>query len=273
MNQRPKFDRDPRNNRAHERGRTDTEDLLPIAGRLILGQQCVREAIRVWGTQVARVYIEHSPSPRLAALQKFAEDQKIPVLAVPRARLDRLSGGSIHQGVAADAPPLRMVEWHELKSRPNLLAIALDGVVDPQNFGAVIRSAVGIANAPIIWAESSSAPLTPATFRASAGAIEHAELCRVRSLHGALGDAALSGTTILGLAPEAELRLTDRLPDGPLILVIGGEQKGMGRAVRKACTHLVRLQQSGLVQSLNASVAAGIALHHIATARSPISIE
>lgn len=269
---RPRFERAPRPTHSHERVRSDAEQ-LPISGRLILGQQCVREAIRVWGTGVTQIYIEHNPGPRLAALQKFAEDQCIPVLSVPRARLDRLAGGSIHQGVAADGPPLRMIEWHELKSRPNLLAIALDGVVDPQNFGAVIRSAVGIAAAPIIWAESASAPLTPATFRASAGAIEHAELCRVRSLHGALADAALNGTTILGLAPEAELRLGDQLPEGPLILVIGSEQKGMGRAVRKACTHLVRLEQSGLVQSLNASVAAGVALHHIAAARRSHSIE
>ena len=246
---------------------TSPVDVPTIRHRLVLGQQCVREAIRVWGAQVEHVYAEHDPSPRLQALCKFAQDQGVSVQSVARASLDRLAGGGLHQGIAADAPALRLVEFSALLSRPGLVAVALDGVVDPQNFGAVIRSAVGIAQAPIIWAESASAPLTPATFRASAGAIEHAELCRVSSLHGALAEAAERGTTILGLAPEAEAQLSDELPAGPLILVIGSEQKGMGRAVRKVCTHLVRLHQSGLVQSLNASVAAGIALHHVMLGR------
>ncbi len=238
-------------------------DLPPISQRLVLGQQCVREAIRVWGKEVRCVYAERDPGPRVQALCKFAHDHEVPVETVARASLERLAGGSVHQGVAADAPQLKLTSFQDLLSHPRLLAVALDGVVDPQNFGAVIRSAVGIAGAPIIWAESSSAPLTPATFRASAGAIEHAQLCRVPSLHGALAEAASLGTTILGLAPEAEARLDQSLPPGPLILVIGSEQKGMSRAVRKCCTHLVRLTQSGLVQSLNASVAAGIALHHV----------
>ncbi len=257
-----------RDTQARPRDHEAPLDLPRIEQRLVLGQQCVREAIRVGAERVRRVYAEQRPGPRVLALCKFAEDQGITVETVSRGQLDRLAGGSIHQGVAADAPPLELVPFGTLLERPNLLAVALDGVVDPQNFGAVIRSAVGIVGAPVIWAESSSAPLTPATFRASAGAIEHAQLCRVPSLHGALTEAAALGTTILGLAPEAETVLGEHLPVGPLILVIGSEQKGMGRAVRKSCSDLVRLHQSGLVQSLNASVAAGIALHHVVAARS-----
>ena len=259
--------------RSHPRGRPTAggrsnygqSDLpaLSVVHRLVLGQQCVREAVRVWGPRVTRVLIERDPNPRLAALQKFAQDQGVPVETVQRAQLDRLAGGSIHQGAAADAPQLPLRSWNELRDDPELLAVALDGVVDPQNFGAVIRSAVGIARAPVMWAESASAPLTPATFRASAGAVEHAQLCRVASLHGTLQEAAERGAAVVGLAPDAELELSQFEPDGPVILVIGSEQKGMGRAVRRACTHLVRLHQSGLVQSLNASVAAGIALHHL----------
>lgn len=246
---------------------------LAITQRLVLGQQCVREAVRVWGNRVGRVLIERDPNPRLFALQKFAEDQGVPIEVVQRAQLDRLAGGSIHQGAAADAPPLALRSWSDLRDDPRLLAVALDGVVDPQNFGAVIRSAVGIARAPILWAESASAPLTPATFRASAGAVEHAQLCRVPSLHGTLQEAADRGTAVIGLAPDAELELSQFVPDGPVIVVIGSEQKGMGRAVRRACTHLVRLHQSGLVQSLNASVAAGIALHHLSTKLSAVALD
>lgn len=254
-------------NRRSGRGRSPEDPVPAVNGRLVLGQQCVREALRVWGSRVRRVFLEHDPNPRLLALQKFAEDQGATVERVARAQLDRLAGGSVHQGVAADAPELTLVSWEELRTEPELLAVALDGVVDPQNFGAVIRSAVGIARAPVVWAESASAPLTPATFRASAGAVEHARLCRVASLHGTLQAAAENGTAVLGLTPDADVELSDFTPSGPVILVVGSEQKGMNRAVRRACTQLVRLHQSGLVQSLNASVAAGIALHHIASRR------
>jgi 23S rRNA (guanosine2251-2'-O)-methyltransferase len=151
--------------------------------------------------------------------------------------------------------------------RHDLVGVALDGVVDPQNFGAVVRSAVGICDAPILWPESGSAPLTPATFRASAGAIEHATLCRVRSLHGTLAQAVGAGIEVVGLAPDAEERLDQLDLQRPTIVVIGSEEKGMNRAVRRTCTRLVRLSSSGRIQSLNASVAAGIALHVIASFR------
>lgn len=241
--------------------------LLPVQQRLILGQNCVREAIRRWGSEIDRIYVEHDHGPRVAALVQFALDHGISVEETTRSELDRLAGGSLHQGVAASAPALEFVEWPALRERPGLLAIALDGIVDPQNFGAVIRSAVGIASAPVIWAESSSAPLTPATFRASAGAIEHAELCQVRSLHGTLADAVAHGFRVVGLAPDGDTVLQELDATGPVIVVLGSEQKGMARAVRRSCSDLVRLHQAGTIQSLNASVAAGIALHHLAWSR------
>lgn len=243
-------------------------DGLNEAGeRLVLGHQAVREVIRVCGTRTFRVVIQKSDSPRIQAVERFARDQGIPVENVERATLDRISFGGQHQGVAAFAPPLTLHDWDDIYMQPTLLAVALDGVVDPHNFGATIRSAVGVAGAPILWGESASAPLSPVTFRASAGAIEHATLCRVRSLHGALSAAASAGVEILGLTPDADEELHTIECRGPTVLVIGSEEKGMGRAVRKTCTRLVRLHQSGRVQSLNASVAAGIALHSLATRR------
>jgi 23S rRNA (guanosine2251-2'-O)-methyltransferase len=233
----------------------------------VLGQQAVREVIRVWGSRAFRVVVHNSDSPRVLSVERFARDQGISVERVERAELDRIAQGGQHQGVVAFAPPLVLREWDDIYMQPELLAIALDGVVDPHNFGATIRSAVGVAGAPILWGESASAPLSPVTFRASAGAIEHATLCRVRSLHGALSAAVAAGVEVLGLTPDAteEIHTIDCL--GPTVLVIGSEEKGMGRAVRKACTRFVRLHQSGRVQSLNASVAAGIALHALSTRR------
>lgn len=235
--------------------------------RLVLGQQAVREAIRAHGRRLGEVLIEERPGPRTAAVERFAQDQGVPVHRVPRAELERLAGGTLHQGVAAWAPALRLTPLEELWERPTLLGLALDGIVDPQNFGAVIRSAVALGQCPVLWPENASAPLTPATFRASAGAIEHATLCRVSSLPSALRDGAARGVTVLGLAPEADHSLHEVDLTGPVLLVIGSEHTGMGKAVRRSCTQLVRLVAPGAVQSLNASVAAGIALYAAAIQR------
>lgn len=245
---------------AEDRRRSRTPE-PPSEHRLVLGLQPVRELLRRRGSEVTSVLVERGNSPRLEALARFAESQGAPVRFVDSAELDRLSHGGRHQGAAAYGPPLELTPLAALWEQPNLLAIALDGVVDPQNFGAVIRSAVGLAGAPILWSENSSAPLTPATFRASAGAIEHAVLCRVASLHGALGEAGARGIEVVGLEPQATVALHEVPLTGPAILVIGSEEKGMARAVRRSCTTLARLESSGTVQSLNASVAAALALY------------
>jgi 23S rRNA (guanosine2251-2'-O)-methyltransferase len=229
--------------------------------RLVLGLQPVRELVRRHGARIHEVLVQSGDSPRLEALARFAQDQGAPVRRVSASDLDRLSRGTRHQGVAAFGPPLELSDLSDILGNPRLLALALDGIVDPQNFGATVRSAVGLTDAPILWAENGSAPLSPTTFRASAGAIEHAVLCRVRSLHGALSEAALRGVQIVGLDPAATLALEDLDLTSPTILVVGSEEKGMGRSVRKCCTALCRLSNSARVQSLNASVAAALALY------------
>ncbi|MGC4065833.1 MAG: RNA methyltransferase [Polyangiaceae bacterium] len=140
-------------------------------------------------------------------------------------------------------------------------------IQNPQNFGAIVRSAVAIADAPIIFGEHRAAPLTCATFRASAGAIEHARLCRVNSVRQTLQAARESGIDVIGLDARAPVRLSDLPLKGPLILVVGSEHEGMSRGVRQACNHLASLPSSGKLDSLNASVAAGIALSVVAVNR------
>jgi 23S rRNA (guanosine2251-2'-O)-methyltransferase len=252
---------------AERREPVDAPQGPPHAPRLILGQNPVREAIRARATGVAEVLAERDPNPRVEALARFATDQGISVRTVERAELDRLARGARHQGVAAWAAPVPLLDARALFAEPNFLAIALDGVVDPQNFGAVLRSAVGVAGAAIVFPENAAAPLTPATFRASAGAVEHARLCRVRSLPGFLEDAHAEGARIVGLAPDATQELDEVDLSGPTVLVIGSEESGMNRATRKACTDLVRLTNTHFVQSLNASVAAGIALYAVSQSR------
>jgi 23S rRNA (guanosine2251-2'-O)-methyltransferase len=145
--------------------------------------------------------------------------------------------------------------------------VALDGVQDPQNFGAVVRSAHGLAGAAIIWPEHASAPLTAATFRASAGAIEHATLCRVPVLHGALSEAQARGVQVVGLDAHAPGPLRDLDLTRATVLVIGSEHEGMKRATRRQCDVLAHLVPLRNLDSLNASVAAGIALYEAAIQR------
>jgi len=244
---------------------------FPVAqnARLVVGLNAVREAVAVHGKGMLGLLLDTRGSPRLEALARFSHDQGITTIArVSRGELDRLAQGNEHQGVLAWAPPLRLVGIRQILDQPKLLAIALDRVQDPQNFGAVIRSAVAVADAPVIFGEHSAAPLTPATFRASAGAIEHARLCRVSSLREALVQARDSGVRVLGLDPHAPLLLHECANDEPTLIVLGSEHEGLQRSTRKLCSELVRLSSTSRVDSLNASVAAGIALHTLAIRRS-----
>ena len=228
----------------------------------------MREAIGVHGSRLFRVGIEARDTPRLAALERFARDQGVQeVVRVSTSKLDSLARGSSHQGVAALAPPLELVSAETIWERADLLAVALDKIQDPQNFGAIVRSCVGLANASVLWGEHSSAPLSTAMFRASAGAVEHAELCRADSLAGALRDAAMHGVTVVGLDAHAEQNLASVDLCRPTVLVMGAEHTGLSNAVKKACTELASLAPLHHLDSLNVSVATGIALYEASRQR------
>lgn len=232
------------------------------------GLQPVREAITAHGRAVHRVSVEHGDNPRLEALVRFATDHGVAeVTRESRLLLDTLTEGTVHQGVVAWAPKLELLDFAELLADPALLGIVLDGISDPQNFGAVVRSAVGIASAAIIWGEHASAPLSLSTFRASAGAVEHARLCRVPSLTAALTEAVASGVQVVGLDAQADRTLHELDLKHPTLLVLGSEGEGMGRSVRRSLSTTARLAQSGRIGSLNASVAAAIALYEASNQR------
>lgn len=235
--------------------------------RTIIGLQPVREAIRARAHEIQRVLVEAGESPTLKALARFARDQGIEVETVPRAELDRATRGARHQGVLALASELSLVALEELSLGDDSLFVALDGLQDPQNFGAAIRSAVAFRAGAVIWPEHASAPLSPATFRASAGAIEHATLCRVPSLVSALTVFAEQGATTVGLDASAEASIDELDLKGPVVLVVGSEGKGLGRQVRKTCTKLAKLPMRGPIDSLNASVALAIALYEVVRQR------
>lgn len=237
--------------------------------RLVLGVQCVREALRAHGSRVSRVLIELGTSPTLNGVARMAAGQGVAVERVPRAALEKLSGGVRHQGVAAYAPPLAFHTVEDVLVGDTPLLVALDEIQDPQNFGAVVRAAVALAGAAVLWPEHASAPLTPTTFRASAGAIEHAMLCRVGGLPTALEDLKRAGALVVGLDANAEVRVSDVAGEakGSVVLVVGAEGKGLRKTVKRVCSTLAKLPMKGTLDSLNASVAAGIALYELLRSR------
>jgi 23S rRNA (guanosine2251-2'-O)-methyltransferase len=231
------------------------------SGRLVLGIQPVREAVRAHGRRVSEVAVEKGDHPQLQALARFARDQGIDVKEVSRAELDRQAKGGRHQGAMAWAPALRVLKLADWRPPPDAVLLALDGIEDPQNFGAILRSAVALGASGVLWAEHASAPLSPATFRASAGAVEHAVLVRVAALPSALHDLAAQGIGTVGLEAHGDVDLAEIDLRGPTIFVIGSEGKGLMKSVRRACARIARLPMGGAIDSLNASVAAAIALY------------
>ena len=235
--------------------------------RLVLGIQPVRELLRSRGGKGTRVYIHGEESGRLEGLARLAREAGAEVVVPGRGELDRMAKGGMHQGVIAEGPDLVVLDEHSLFDRLETetapRVIVLDGVVDPHNFGAVIRSAVALGAPYVVWGEHASAPLTPTTFRASAGAVEHATLARVRSLVGTVRELVARAFTVVLLDPDGDVALREVDLTGPCAIIVGAEDKGAKPAVRKAATHRARLEMTGRVQSLNASVAAAVAIYEV----------
>jgi 23S rRNA (guanosine2251-2'-O)-methyltransferase len=208
-------------------------------------------------------------SPQLEALARFAQDHGARVDRLPRSELDRAARGVHHQGVIAFAPELEVTALHELALDERSLVVALDEIQDPQNFGAIIRSAVAMSATAVVWPEHRSAPLSPATFRASAGAIEHATLCRVSSLPPALEALRERGLFVVGLDLTGPTSIDQIDLARPVALVVGAEGKGLRKTVKRTCDALASLPMPGPIGSLNASVAVAIALYECVRQRGP----
>jgi 23S rRNA (guanosine2251-2'-O)-methyltransferase len=243
--------------------------------RPVFGLQAVREALRAHGAAVTRVWIARESGgkrdARLGGIERLAESLGVPVARAAAGELDRMAKGVRHQGVIAEAPELPVLDGPgllgSLEGRASPLVLALDGVVDPQHFGALVRSAVAFGAAAVVWPEHASAPLSPAMVRASAGAVEHARLARVPSLPEVLRELAGRGFAVVLLEGRAEAALASVDLRGPCVLVVGGEEKGARRAVREAATAQARLPIAPTLDSLSAGAAGAAALYEVARQR------
>jgi 23S rRNA (guanosine2251-2'-O)-methyltransferase len=181
--------------------------------------------------------------------------------------LERLCGSPDHQGVVAEVDPYPYADPGGLLDAQDALVVALDQIHDPQNLGAVCRAAEVAGAAGVVIPERRSASVTPAACKASAGAVEHLSVARVRNLADWLAEAKEWDAWVYGASAEAERRYTDVDWNGRAVLVLGSEGSGLRRRVAQTCDELVAIPVGGEVASLNASVAAAVILFEAARQR------
>ncbi len=243
---------------------------------MVAGRNAVVEALRA-GVPVQTLYVAQrlDSDDRTREILQTAAARRLALLEVSRAELDRLTDGSVHQGIAAQVPaytyadPEDLLDAAERSGRPALI-VALDGVTDPRNVGAVLRSAGAFGAHGVVVPTRRAAGVTASAWKVSAGAAARVPVARVTNLARGLESLRQAGCFVVGLDAQGGTALAD-LPfvDDPLVLVVGSEGKGLSRLVRERCDAMVSIPLSSTVESLNAGVAAGIALYEVARRRSP----
>jgi 23S rRNA (guanosine2251-2'-O)-methyltransferase len=227
--------------------------------RFAIGVHPVREALRA-GRPLEKVLIAKGTSgPRIQEIVDLCRERGIPVRFEPRDALDRISKGAPHQGVIAFGAARDYVGLESVLDAAQLLVI-LDGVEDPHNLGAIIRTAHAAGANAIIVPERRAAPLTETVDKAAAGALEYLPIVRVTNVSQTIDRLKQQRFWVYGLDERGE-QLYDHVDFAtPTAIVLGGEGKGLHQTVQKHCDVLVRIPMAGAVSSLNVSVAAGIVL-------------
>lgn len=245
-----------------------------MADEIIAGIHPVYEALVSGDRAILRIHVGRGRvSGRMRRILEEAEARRVPIRREDRQVLDGLAPGSTHQGVVAVTGSRAYVPFDELLDQATgfgapALLVVLDEIQDPQNLGAVIRTAETAGAAGVVVTERHSAPLSGGVARASAGALEHVPVARVGNLVNALKLMKKKGIWIVGLDPDAETPWTGFDYTVPVALVLGGENRGIRRLVREHCDARVRLPLKGKIASLNVSVSAGIALYEVVRQRS-----
>lgn len=245
---------------------------------VVAGRNAVAEALTAGVPSVALLIAARiQRDERVDAIRKLAGDAGVPLLDAGRAELDRLARGAPHQGVVLRVQPFGYLHPDDLlrraleSTRPPLV-VALDGVTDPHNLGAIARSAAAFRADGLLVPERRAAGVTAAAWKASAGTLAHLPVARAGNLVRTLTSYAEAGLMLAGLDGRGEVEIDGfELAAGPLVLVVGAEGRGLSRLVSETCDVRVRIPLDGSVDSLNAGVAAGVALAEVARRRRPAS--
>jgi 23S rRNA (guanosine2251-2'-O)-methyltransferase len=259
-------ERPPRGTEQRERGERSE--------RHVYGVNPVLEALRVRADEVERLYITEGQlgSKAAAEILSRARDAGIRVERVPRERLASLAEGGVHQGVVAElrgfqyAEVADLLEAAEASGRPPLIVV-LDGIQDPHNLGAIIRSAHALGAHGVVIGKDRAVPVTGLVAKASAGAVEHCPIARVVNISRALEELKEAGVWVAAADIDSPEPLWKARLDGPLAIVVGAEGAGVREGVLKHCDFRLRIPMAGQVGSLNASVSAAILLYEVARQR------
>ena len=239
---------------------------------VLYGVNSVFEALRANRRSGMELFLLDDSGKRSEQVVKEARRLKVPVKLVARPELSKLAGNDGHQGVVLRSSGYPFVEFEDLLDSidryhedsdacgPVPFFLVLDGITDPQNMGALIRSADAAGCTGVIVPKDNAAPITAVVVKASAGAIEHQSICRVVNLSRALAQLQEKRVWTYGLAGEESISLYEANLVGPVAIVVGSEGSGIRKNVRKYCDQLLSIPMGGMVSSLNASVATGVAL-------------
>ncbi|HET9170860.1 MAG TPA: 23S rRNA (guanosine(2251)-2'-O)-methyltransferase RlmB [Actinospica sp.] len=241
---------------------------------LIAGRNSVVEALRA-EIPATTLYVaaQIDIDDRVRESLTLATGRALPILEVSRQEVDRLTDGAIHQGIALQIPQYSYAHPDDLIERAQdageaPLIVALDGVTDPRNLGAVIRSAAAFGAHGIVVPERRSAGMTAGAWKTSAGAAARIPVAQAGNLTRTLESYQKQGLTVVGLAAGGTLDLADlEAGSDPLVLVVGAEDKGLSRLVEQTCDLTVRIPIAAATESLNAGVAAAISLYEVARRR------
>ena len=226
---------------------------------MLVGVHPVREALKA-GRTIDRVLIaKGAGGARVQEIVDLCRDRRIPVRFEQRQALDRAAAGETHQGVIAFGAASRYSELSDVPDSAKLLVL-LDGVEDPHNLGAIMRTANAAGASAVIVPERRAAGLTETVAKSAAGALEYVPIVRVGNVSRAMEDLKKRGFWIYGLDERGEQDYDKVDFNTPTVLVLGGEGKGLHQLVRDNCDALVRIPMAGTIPSLNVSVAAGVVL-------------
>ena len=241
---------------------------------LLVGRNPVLEALRAKIPATALyVAVGLESDERVTESLRIAGNRGLPLLEISRAEMDRKTSGILHQGLALQVPPYQYQELADLlatvaQATSTPLLVALDGVTDPRNLGAVIRSAVAFGAQGVILPERRSASVTAVAWRTSAGTAARIPVAQVTNLVRALRDCQKSGMTVIGLDADGNTSFDDlEVATEPVVVVVGSEGRGLSRLVGETCDLTLSIPMHEGAESLNASVAAAVTLAEIARRR------
>ncbi len=245
----------------------------PDAPETVIGRNPVVEALRAKVPATALYLAMGMDSDeRVTEAISVAAKAGIALIEMTRQQLDKMTGGALHQGLALQVPPYTYLHPDDLLARalaaPAPLLVALDGVTDPRNLGAVVRSAAAFGAQGVLLPERRAAGMTASAWRTSAGAAARLPVARCTNLARTLTSYQSAGLFTVGLAADGAVSLDElEVATSPLVLVVGSEGDGLGRLVAQTCDLTVRIPMTNATESLNAGIAAAVTLAEIARRR------